>query len=263
MKITLLGTGDSPGTPILNCHCRTCEDARKNGWQRLRFSILIQNKGKNILIDTSPDLRMQLMRANVEEIEAVIWTHCHFDHFAGFGEFYRVQDNVKVYTSKEVHEDIGNYMKFLKYRKIEVEPYKPFEIAGIKFTLADVNHPPMRRAHGVVAEWRGYKIVISGDTNKNLSENTIEVFKNPDLFIVDAIAPENFKLRKHMNAETAMKLADEIGARKTVFTHIGHFYPPHSEAIKVYPLGYDFETFYFDRERDRVVEARTLEWFID
>ncbi len=250
MKIILLGTGDSPGTPVIGCHCKTCEDARLKGWERTRFSVLIQNKGKNILIDTSPDLRAQLLRAKVDSVEAVIWTHSHDDHLAGFVGFCRVQTNVNVYTSKEVHEDVGRFLQFVKYRKIEVESYKPFEIAGIRFTLGDVNHPPLRKAHGVVVEWKDFKIVISGDTNRDLPKTTIELFKNPDLFIVDSIAPEGFRLRKHMNAETAMKLAEDIGADRMVFTHIGHFYPPHDEASKYYPLGYDFQTFYFDEEKE-------------
>ncbi len=48
MIVTLLGTGDSPGTPIINCHCRTCEDARRKGWERKRFSVMIQNNGKTV-----------------------------------------------------------------------------------------------------------------------------------------------------------------------------------------------------------------------
>ncbi|MEM4702849.1 MAG: MBL fold metallo-hydrolase, partial [Archaeoglobaceae archaeon] len=78
--IKLLGTGDSPGTPILNCHCKTCEDARKRGWERRRFSILVKNGEKVVLIDTSPDLRRQLLDNGVEKVDAVIWTHSHFDH---------------------------------------------------------------------------------------------------------------------------------------------------------------------------------------
>jgi phosphoribosyl 1,2-cyclic phosphate phosphodiesterase len=248
MRIILLGTGDSPGTPVIGCHCRTCEDARLRGWERTRFSVLVQNRGRNLLIDASPDLRTQLLRAGVDSVDAVIWTHSHYDHFAGFGDFYRVQTNVNVYTSREVHEDIGRFMQFIKYRKIEVKSYKPFYLNGLQITLADVNHPPLRKAHGVVIEYDDYKIVISGDTNKDLPDTTFELFKNPDLFIVDSIAPEGFKLRKHMNAEEAMRLAEDLGAKRTVFTHIGHFYPPHEKALEYYPLGYDFQTFTFGED---------------
>ncbi|ADC64988.1 ATP-binding protein PhnP (PhnP) [Ferroglobus placidus DSM 10642] len=244
MRVVLLGTGDSPGTPVIGCHCQTCEDARKNGWERKRFSVLVQNEGRNILVDTSPDMRTQLLRMNVDKVDAVIWTHCHYDHFAGFGDFYRVQSNVNVYTSPEVHEDIGRFMFFMKYRPFEVEAYEPFKIFGLEFTLFDVNHPPLRRAHGVVIRKGGIKVVVSGDTNSNIPQRSIKEMMNPDLFIVDAIAPAGYKLKKHMNASEALSLAKKIKAKKVVFTHVGHFYPPKSD----YPLGYDFQTFSFEEQ---------------
>ena len=248
MRVVLLGTGDSPGTPVIGCHCKTCEDARKYGWERKRFSVMIQNDNKVLLIDTSPDMRAQLLHMNVERVDAVIWTHCHYDHFAGFGDFYRVQSNVVVYSSPEVHEDIGRYMEFLKYKPVEIESYEPFDFFGMKVTLVDVNHPPLRRAHGIVVEWNGYKIVISGDTNKDVSQKSKAVMMNPDLFIVEALAPEGYRFRKHMNASEAMLLAKEIGAKKVVLTHLGHFFPPHNIAVKKYPLGHDFQTFSFGEE---------------
>ncbi len=248
MKVVLLGTGDSPGTPVIGCHCKTCEDARKNGWERKRFSVLIQNKGKNLLIDTSPDMRSQLLSMGIDRIDAVIWTHCHYDHFAGFGDFYRVQSNVNVYTSGEVHEDIGKYMEFMKYRRIEVESYEPFELFGMKITLFDVNHPPLRRSHGVRIDCGGFKVVISGDTNKNLPSKSLAEMMDADLFIVEALAPEGYRFKKHMNAKEALQLAKEIRAKKVVLTHLGHFFPPHDVAVKKYPLGSDFQTFLFGEE---------------
>jgi len=255
MRVVLLGTGDSPGTPVVGCHCKTCEDARKHGWERKRFSVMVQNGGRTLLIDTSPDMRTQLLRMDVERVDAVIWTHCHYDHFAGFGDFYRVQSNVSVYSSSEVHEEIGKYMDFLKYRPIEVESYEPFEIFGMKVTLVDVNHPPLRRSHGVVVEWDGYKVAISGDTNKDVQQKSRAFMLNPDLFIVEALAPEGYHFRKHMNAGEALQLAKEIHAKKVVLTHLGHFFPPHRISVKKYPLGYDFQSFSFGEE------ARLNEFF--
>jgi phosphoribosyl 1,2-cyclic phosphate phosphodiesterase len=243
MKISLLGTGDSPGTPILNCHCPTCEDARRKHWERKRFSVMVQNSDKTILIDTSPDLRRQLLDNGVEKVDAVIWTHCHFDHFGGFGEFYRVQNNVKVFSTPGIHDNISRYMGFLKYRPKEVELFEPFEIGGVKFTLFPVNHPPVE-AVGVKIEWKNYKIVVSGDTNKNIPEKSISEMAKPHLFIVEALAPSG-RFRKHMNAKEAMELSKRIEAKKAVLTHLGHFFPPHRVAIKQYPVGEDYQQFSF------------------
>ncbi|MBE8538688.1 MBL fold metallo-hydrolase [Geoglobus acetivorans] len=241
MKLTVLGTGDSPGTPVVGCHCKTCENARKNGWERLRFSILIQNEGKNLLIDTSPDMRRQLLKANVDSVDAVIWTHAHYDHFAGFGDFYRVQSGVNVYSSGEVLEDVGRFMFFMKYRERQVESYKSFNLFGMEIELVDVTHPPLRRAHGLVIRYGGSKIVITGDTNSNIPKESLERMRNPDLLLIDAIAPEGYRLRKHMNAGEAKAMAKKLNARKTLFVHVGHFYP----VTNSYPLARDFETFEF------------------
>ncbi len=243
MRVTLLGTGDSTGTPIIGCHCKTCEDARRKGWERKRFSVMIQNEGKTLLVDTSPDMRRQLLDMNVDSVDAVIWTHCHFDHFGGFGNFYRVQSNVKVYSTQKIHDDIGKFMGFIEYRPIEVECYEPFEIIGLRVTLFDVNHPPVN-AVGVKIEWNGYKVVISGDTNIDIPKMSLEEMEEPDLFVVEALAPRG-RFKKHMNAEEALILARKIRARKTILTHVGHFFPPHDIASKRWPIGYDYQTFEF------------------
>jgi len=243
MRVTLLGTGDSTGTPIIGCHCKTCEDARRKGWERKRFSVMIQNEGKTLLVDTSPDMRRQLLDMNVDSVDAVIWTHCHFDHFGGFGNFYRVQSNVKVYSTQKIHDDIGKFMGFIEYKPIEVECYEPFEIIGLRVTLFDVNHPPVN-AVGVKIEWNGYKVVISGDTNIDIPKMSLEEMEEPDLFVVEALAPRG-RFKKHMNAEEALILARKIRARKTILTHVGHFFPPHDIAVRRWPIGYDYQTFEF------------------
>ena len=99
MKITLLGTGDAIGTPKVGCNCPQCSHASKTGAMRLRTSLLVENEGKHILIDSSPDLRQQLLLHGSPHIDAVIWTHGHYDHFIGFGEFYRVQKIPPVFAA--------------------------------------------------------------------------------------------------------------------------------------------------------------------
>jgi phosphoribosyl 1,2-cyclic phosphate phosphodiesterase len=138
-------------------------------------------------------------------------------------------------------------MSFIKYRKFEVESYEPFKLFGMEVTLFDVNHPPLRRSHGVRIDFDGFKVVISGDTNKDIPARSIGEMMGPDLFVVEALAP-SFKFRKHMNAEDALRVAREIRAKKIILTHVGHFYPPHPIAAKKYPLGRDFQTFSFGEE---------------
>ena len=91
MEVRLLGTGDAIGTPKVGCSCPQCLDSLASGRERLRTSLLVTVGGCRILVDSGPDLRRQLLSAGSPLIDALVWTHGHYDHFMGFGEFYRVQ----------------------------------------------------------------------------------------------------------------------------------------------------------------------------
>src|SRR5512145_3171452 len=190
MRLTLLGTGDAVGTPKIGCTCPACEDAREGGKsQRLRFSILVESEKGKILIDSSPDLRQQFLRQKLSCIDGVIWTHGHYDHYSGFGEFYRVQNNVDVYGVPETLEYIDQYVSFLKPRYHYVKLYEPFELIGLQFTLFKVTHPPVETPAGVVIRDGDTKVVVTGDTSPDIPEKSLELMKDPDLLIADAIVP--------------------------------------------------------------------------
>ena len=89
-KAIVLGSGTSQGVPLIACHCKVCtsEDLKD---KRLRSSLLFQVADKNYVIDAGPDFRQQMLRANVEELEAIIFTHEHKDHIAGL-------DDVRAYN---------------------------------------------------------------------------------------------------------------------------------------------------------------------
>jgi len=145
MKITLLGTGDAVGTPKIGCSCPTCLDAIAGGRsRRLRFSILIEANGGNVLIDSSPDLRWQFLKKGIKHIDGLIWTHAHYDHYAGFGDFHRVQNGVNVYGVKSTLDYILNYLYFLKPVRHDVNFFEPFSIIGLEITLFEVTHPPLK-----------------------------------------------------------------------------------------------------------------------
>lgn len=246
MRLTLLGTGDAVGTPKIGCNCPACADAREGGKsQRLRFSILVEFEKGKILIDTSPDLRQQFLRQKLSGIDAVIWTHGHYDHYAGFGEFYRVQNRVDVYGIKETLDYIDQYVSFLKPRYHYVNLYEPFKLIGLEFTLFKVHHPPVETPAGVIIRDGNTRVVITGDTSPDIPEKSLELMKDPDLLIADAIVPPHIHIKKHMNSEEAMALAQKINAKEVVLTHLSHLFRPHRIESMFLPLGYDGQVFEF------------------
>lgn len=246
MKITLLGTGDAVGTPKLGCSCPACMDAHAGGKsRRLRFSILVESPKGRVLIDTSPDLRWQLLKKGISRVDGVIWTHPHYDHYAGFGDFYRVQNDVNVYGIKSTLDYIMNYLSFMKPVRHDLEFYSPIELIGLNITLLEVTHQPIEEPAGVLITDGRSKIVITGDTSRDIPEKSLDLMFEPDLLIADAIIPPRATLPKHMNAGEAMELAARLHAKKVVLTHLSHIFPPHDESIKDWPLGYDGMEFDF------------------
>ena len=246
MKITLLGTGDAVGTPKIGCSCPACLDAIAGGKsRRLRFSVLVESSQGKVLIDTSPDLRWQFLKKGISHIDGVIWTHSHYDHYAGFGDFHRIQSGVNVYGLKNTLDYILNYLYFMKPVRHDVEFYTPFELIGLEMMLVEVNHPPLEETAGVIIRDGKSKVVITGDTTRHIPKRTIELMMEPDLLVADAIIPPRRSVSKHMNSQEAMELASLLNAKNVVLTHLSHNFPPHDEAVKQWPLGYDGMDFGF------------------
>jgi phosphoribosyl 1,2-cyclic phosphate phosphodiesterase len=239
MKITLLGTGDAIGTPKVACSCPQCSYAKKTGAMRLRTSLLVENEGRHILIDSSPDLRQQLLLHGSPHIDAVIWTHGHYDHFIGFGEFYRVQKVPPVFAAPPVLRYCAETFRFLTFDKGEINPYEPFEIFGITITLFMVKHPPAYTC-GILFENGGSRVGFTSDTNTDIPQQSLDLLFDLDLLLLDALVPSDIRIHKHMNYLDACTLAHGLKAQEYRCVHLSHLIPwelPH--------LGKDGDVFEF------------------
>jgi len=239
MKFTLLGTGDAIGTPKIGCTCPQCTHAQATGTGRLRTSILIEKDSRHILVDSTPDLRQQLLRSGSPHIDALIWTHGHYDHFMGLGEFYRVQKVPTVYAAEPVLRYCGETFRFLNFDRSPVEPYVPFSLFGITITPFIVKHPPAYTC-GFLFEAGGKRIGYTSDTNRDIPERSLDLLKDLDLLLLDAIVPSHMTITKHMNYLDACTLAESLHAKQFRCIHISHMMPweyPH--------LAHDGETFEF------------------
>lgn len=223
MEITLLGTGDAVGTPHIGCSCMQCRYAEEHDIERLRTSVLIAHDNHTVLIDSTPDLRRQLLNSGSPKIDAVIWTHGHYDHFMGYGEFYRVQRIPPVYAAPPVMEYCSRVFEFLIREKHAVPVYTPFSLFGIEFILVEVIHPPVYTC-GVVFSDGKVRVGYTSDTNEHLPEKTRELLTDLDLLLIDGLFPSSFKkVEKHLNYEEAVEMASELNATDFRVVHMSHY----------------------------------------
>ena len=272
MEVTLLGTGDTTGTPTVDCDCDTCITARERGVERSRFSVHVRNErtDESLLIDASPDFRTQFLDRTVALPDAALITHIHFDHLDGLGNAFRLVRDLPVAAANETDPETDESVAATVRRKYDYldalsvtgkEPLEPFERCGFDVTLVPVDHPPLA-CYGIVIEdpETGAKLSITGDTNYAIPEASRERLADPDLLVADAIAPAAFCEHhplggdhhdsegvprtfgtKHMTREGALALADELGAERTRLVHVSHFFPA-DEAFAA-PLAVDGERY--------------------
>lgn len=226
MKITFLGTGTSQGVPVIACECDVCKSNDEKD-KRLRSSVLVNINNTNILIDSGPDFRQQMLRENVKKLDAIIITHEHKDHLAGLDDVrafnFVSKKPTEVYGEKRVLEAIKQDFAyaFAEIRYPGIPKINLNEITEKEFYVNDVKITPIRLMH--------YKLPILGfrigeftyitDANFIDDENIAKI-KGSKIFVVNALRKE--KHISHFCLNEAVELAKKINAPKTYFTHISH-----------------------------------------
>ena len=133
VKVTFLGTGTSQGVPVIACRCSVCVSLDfKN--KRLRSSILVETGGKQIVIDTGPDFRQQMLREKISRIDAVVYTHDHIDHISGLDDIrafnFVLKKRMDIFCSHYVNDSIRRQFPYI---------FSEFKYPGI--TEIDIHNP--------------------------------------------------------------------------------------------------------------------------
>src|SRR5438270_12243154 len=127
MRVTILGSGTSHGVPMIGCECAVClsEDPKN---RRFRPSITVENQGKTILVDTTPELRLQALAFGVRRVDAVLYTHTHADHIFGLDDLRRFNDlsgeEIPVYGDAGTLDDIRRIYPYI-FQETQVAGGKP------------------------------------------------------------------------------------------------------------------------------------------
>lgn len=247
MQVTFLGTGTSQGVPIIACTCVICKSVNTKD-KRLRTSILIEANNKTFVIDTGPDFRQQMLRENVKQLDAVLFTHEHKDHTAGFDDIrpfnFMSKKKIDVYTSARVQDALKREFAYI---------FSDFKYPGIPEINLYLLENKLTTIHGVdflPIEAMHYKLPVFGfrindftyitDANY-ISEKEKEKIVGSKVLVLNVLRKESHI--SHFNMEQAIKLVEELKPGKTFFTHISHELGLHEEVTKELPstieLAYD------------------------
>jgi phosphoribosyl 1,2-cyclic phosphate phosphodiesterase len=272
MEVTLLGTGDTVGTPAPGCDCDTCERARDRDVERTRFSVHVRNErtDESLLVDFSPDFRQQFLDHDVPLPDAGIVTHVHFDHLDGLGNAYRLVRDLPVFAADETDPVTGESVAETARRRYdyldpvtvhEVAPFDRFETCGLEVTLVPVEHPPLV-CYGLRIEdlETGAVLALTGDSSFGIGERSRDVLAGADLLLADGIVPANLCEyhpkggahhdengvprtfgTKHMTRRGAISMAEELDAEQVRLVHCSHRFPA-DEAFEE-PLAVDGEQY--------------------
>ncbi|MFC1562820.1 MBL fold metallo-hydrolase [candidate division KSB1 bacterium] len=227
MKITFLGTGTSLGVPEIGCECEVCnsEDSKN---KRLRPSVFVECNEISIIIDTTPDLRIQALKYNVKKIDAILYTHQHADHIFGLDDIRRFnfiqKKSIPCYGNKKTISAVKNAFSYILKNNKKFKYFLPkidFNVINSNFSIGDVEIIPIEVLHGGLSIL-GFRIgdfAYLTDCNK-IPQSSRKLLSGLKLLVLDALRESNHVA--HFSLYEALSEAKLIAAEKTFFTHISH-----------------------------------------
>ncbi len=248
LEVTFLGTGTSQGVPVIACQCAVCQskDPKDN---RLRSSILVQDEGVNLVVDSGPDFRQQMLRCGIRHLEGLIFTHSHKDHIAGMDDVRGFNFIQRKAVSIYANEATLNALKREFYYAFEEDKYP-----GVpELDVHEIHHDSMFEVAGIPVQpilTYHYKMPVLGfrfkdftyitDANR-ISETEKEKIKGSKVLVLNALRHKEHI--SHFTLQEAIDLATELEVERCYFIHMSHQIGLHAEVEQSLPehmhLAYD------------------------
>lgn len=227
---TFLGTGTSVGVPMVGCDCEVCQSTNPRN-QRYRCAVLIGLPQGNMLIDTPPELRLQLLREKVRLVHAVLFTHFHADHLFGLDDvrpFPRhLGGPMPLYCAADVERKIreaysyafrpeaeqlpSGYVPKLVFRRIDDDP---FTVLGQRVVPI-----PLIHASFAVFGFRVDNVAYCTDVNR-IPPESWKLLEDLDVLVLDALRHKPHA--GHFSINEALEVVDRVKPKRTYFTHMTH-----------------------------------------
>lgn len=234
MNIEFLGTGTSQGIPVIGCTCSVCTSSDSND-KRNRCAAVITEGGTTLLIDSGPDIRLQLLRAGISRVDGVLITHEHYDHTGGLDDLRPIGFNyngIHLYGQPKVLEQIKlkyNYafgeQKYPGTPEFHLNPVNEFEV--IHFDNIQVKPVPI--SHGnlnIMGYCFNEKLVYITDAN-GIPETTLDEIRNKDTLIINAL--HHTPHHSHFTLAQTLNVIQKINPRRAYIIHISHHMGLHKE----------------------------------
>ena len=226
LKITFLGTGTSSGVPMIACHCEVCTSTNPKD-KRLRSSIMVQSATTTLVVDTTPDFRYQMLRENVNNVDAILFTHPHKDHVAGLDDIkafnYFNRKAIDVYANELTQKALKNefYYIFAEHKYPGVPDINLHTIDEETFYVGDILVTPIKVWHlnMPVLGFRFANFTYITDANRIEPEEKLKI-GGSEILVLNALRKEAHI--SHFTLQEAIDLAEELQIPQAYFTHISH-----------------------------------------
>jgi len=245
LTITFLGTGTSSGVPMIACECPICTSTDQKD-KRLRSSILVQSATTTLVVDSGPDFRYQMLRANVKHLDAILFTHSHKDHLAGLDDVrafnFFSHEPMQIYASEFTQEAIVREFPYAFYEaKYPGLPELKLNTINntIAFRVGDIPVTPILVWHlkMPVLGFRFGAFTYITDANR-IDEEELAKIKGSQVLVLNALRKEQHI--SHFSLQEAIDLSKELQIPETYFTHLSHQMGKHEDVSKELPHGIQF-----------------------